>query len=75
MMNFHESHVNKRLFKHGGDRLAPALNALSRDRKLTRVRQAAAQGKGPGNEAGQPDVPKMLTHFDPGKKSVSVRQP
>ena len=74
MRNFHESHLNKLLFEHG-DRLAPALNAVSRDRKSTRVRQAATQEKGPGNEAGRPDVPKMLTHFDPGKKSASVRQP
>ena len=75
MRNFHQCHVNKLLFEHGGDRLAPALNAVSRDRKSTRVRQAATQGKGPGNEAGRPDVPKILTHFDPGKKSASVRQP
>ena len=55
MRNFHESHVSKPLFEHGEDRLDPALNAVSRDKKSTSVRQAATQGKGPGNEAGRPE--------------------
>ena len=55
MRNFHECHVNKLHFEHSGDRLAPALNVVSRDRKSTSARQAATQGKGSGNEAGRPE--------------------
>ena len=39
------------------------------------MRQAATQGKGPGNEVGQANVPTNFKRFDPDKKSVSVRQP
>ena len=39
MRNCHESHMNKPLFKHSGDRLGPRLNAVSRDKKSASVRQ------------------------------------
>ena len=34
------SHVSKRLFQHGGDRVGPTLNAVSPDKKSASVRQA-----------------------------------
>ena len=40
MRNFHESRVNKPLFKHGGDQLGPKTKRVSRDKKSASVRQA-----------------------------------
>ena len=53
------SHVNKRLFQHGGDRLGPSLNAVSRDKKSASVRQT--------------DVSPNFSRFDPDKKSTVLR--
>ena len=38
--NCHDIHVNKPLFKHGGDRLGPKTNAVYRDKKSASVWQA-----------------------------------
>ena len=68
MRNCHESHVNKHLFKHGGDRLDPKTKrGLSRQNLLVCGKRMSRQ---------------ILARFDPDKnlqfydkKSASVRQP